>query len=364
MKFNGIPLFPRISFFFFLILAGLSFKALCSGTDEYTGRDMNVGRVVMALIGSEIVDREPGQALLRDITTRCEGEDVYCFESQASYKLEGRDILYDWSAKIEFNQRYADFGEVPIPESWIRAKVGVDPGTGGHIFYRQSRTDSTTRGRVVIKKLENGVILTLTETRPVLEPKQRLVDRAMERWRVFDAAAKKFALFDADPLEVISLGGDMENESVQDGDVIYLVAHPDHPVILPLEIKAKPQGVQPGKNYKFVLSHFSGSDSLFEVTGGRGVNSFIEDYDSDTYANTYEITSTSDSVIMNIEMSLESLEIHSSLGARESIISAFRVENEEGRIDFFVQVSPWEMVITRFEIRQEGAESSVKRKPP
>jgi hypothetical protein len=352
-----------------LILSGLATPS--PDADEYTRRDLNVGRVIMALIGSEIVDRDPGPALLRDITTRCEGDDIYCYEAQPSYAFEGRNIQYDWTAKIEFNQPYTSFRDVPIPESWIASKAGVDQGTDGHIFYQESRTGPTPQGRVVIKKLKSGVMMTLTETRPTLEPKQSLIDRALERWRIFDSAAQKYALFDASPLEVICRGGDMEDQSLQDGDVVYLVTHQSQNTILPLEIKATPGLVPTGRTAKilFTIREVNNCGPCFVLTqNGRELDVYGAEGLPEEI--TYQLETTSGNEFINLEITPESVELlkwnippeDMEESLRNELIYAAIINNleislEGHRINFFIQASPWELVITRFWVTQIASES-------
>jgi len=312
---------------------------------EYTAREENVGRVVMAAIGKEIVEESPGQGLMRAITTLCEEEDVYCYEASPTLEIEGRRIKYTWNIKVEFNLPYTSYDEFPIPESWRNFREGVDTATDGHIYYRQNSARPVPLGRVVVKKLKNNVMLTMTETYPVYESKDIIIQRTMERWKISVEAADKYGIFEQAPLEVLCLGGDKDGEFLDDGDVVRLLSNLDNPKPLQVEVRGKPSDLEPNESYDIHFKMSKIHRQVMQVTG-QGVESTLEGF---------KLKTTSDNVPVSFRFDPKALKEYREVYPDGPVTAfAVRIHIIDRKKDIFVQISPWEMMITRFEIRQRA----------
>ncbi len=101
----------------------------------------------------------------------------------------------------------------------------------------------------------------------------------------------------------------MEDQSLQDGDVVYLVTHKSQNTILPLEIKATPGLVPTGRTAKilFTMREVNNSGPCFVLTqNGRDLD--VYEVAGLPEEITYQLETTSGNESVNLEISSESVE--------------------------------------------------------
>lgn len=150
-------------------------------------------------------------------------------------------------------------------------------------------------------------------------------------------------------LEVVVLGGDRQGDVVQDGDVVLLVTDFERPESLGLEVMGRPAGLEAGESYgvDFELAHFH--RGLMRVEG-PGV---------EATADGYRLETTEAVVRPRLSFDAEALRAYrEGFPEGPAVVIGMRVRVGEESKRFFVQLSPWELMITRLEVRQKGAESA------
>jgi hypothetical protein len=341
----------RITFFVFLVflLAG----SLPVEGAEYTSRDTNVGHVIMSAIGKKIDTRKPGSHLMKTATTMCKGEDVYCYKSGGTYDVEGAEIPYNWNVRFEFNLPYKDFSEFPIPESWRNNKEKKkDEKTDGHIFYKERKSrKGGLRGRVVIKKYLNGVMMTLAETRPVRETKREMIDRALVRWHSMVAAAEKYGLFDKFKLRIVAQSGIRAGKTLANGEVVQIFTDFDNPDDFTIEIHGRPPGLKADEKHEINIEIPHRQKHVITLSG-PGV------YEAE---RGYRIETTENSTPVTFKFKSKELKQYkqSPIGHMKPAFKA-EVSSQDQKQTLFFQPGEWEFIISRFELFSEDARWSFK----
>jgi hypothetical protein len=160
-----------------------------------------------------------------------------------------------------------------------------------------------------------------------------------------DLATKVFNRFlglERQPLEIRPLAGDLSGNELADGDVVLLVTDFNRPEGIPFAVSC-PEGLEVKielQNWHRRMVTVSGpglepTDDGYKVNSADGRVNFRLDFDPQALKDYRENFPGGPAVVVPVD-----------------------VDAGADKRTLFVQLTPWELVITRFEIRQRGGEST------
>jgi len=116
-----------------------------------------------------------------------------------------------------------------------------------------------------------------------------------------------------------------------------------------MEIKGRPSGLKPGKPHEVQVRVKNWHRDLVTVAG--------PDVERTRYG--YRLKGTDDTIAMSLNFDSKALRNYRAVfpGGPSVVLPIEVVSGEEGK-KFFVQLSPWEMMITRFIVKGRGGEST------
>lgn len=318
-----------------LLWAGL---AAPSRADEpYTERHLRAAKTFWATISMRLRQGMPGSELLEK-TLLCESEYVYCYEARATEQIDGSPRTLQWAARIDHDPRWEGLTEYPLDERARQIWVARDPETGGEIFYRTRKSGRRELTKVDFRMVRDDVRMTLAVTREAFEPKQQLIDRALRRWRFMVQAAVHYGVFKGRPIELEPLAGDQAGATLTSGAIARHITRFDSPSVLPMKIRARPDGLEPGERY-VVDIEMRPETRRFVRLEGPGLSATPVGY---------QLEATEDEA--EVELHFEP----DALSRERPNIGRLKFIQGDRNAEIAVDVDDWQPIITRFNVTSDS----------
>jgi len=151
------------------------------------------------------------------------------------------------------------------------------------------------------------------------------------------------------PVEVVPFGGDLEGNELADGDVVLLIKDFNNPEPLQIEIRGKPSGSEAGQSHEVQLRMKSWHKELISLSG--------PELEETTYGYSFETTDRTNLLTLSFDANCLR-EYRELFPGGPAVVVPLTVGIGKKTKSFFVQLSPWQLMVTRFEIRERGSEST------
>lgn len=335
--------FPRSIRLALLMIAFLSAAAIptpVAGDEAYAERHVQAAKTFWATIAMRIEQGMPGKNLLED-ALRCESEHEYCYESTANELAGGKRQVMRWKAWIDHDPKWEGVETVPITEKWKTVQESDDPETGAKVFYRKYANKRRGGGQlesVYFKIVRDDVFAKMHVQRPAGGSKDAAIAKALARWRFFVRAAIHYGVFSGRPIELVPAFGDHAGQTLSSGSTVQHFTRYADPSSLPMKVRARPAGLEPGKPYKVRIELRPEARRFMRVTGD-GVAAV---------RGGYELTTTREEaeVVFHFEKK--------AIDHKHANVGRVRFVQGERESEIAVDLEDWQPVVTRFEVTSDS----------